>query len=453
LKKIPLSLGPLSAAGYSVRRSFIHWLCEPGQMCRANQVVGYFNLSLEPDGTRPAGPAPFAEERDLQIAIAPRVAGRVKFDASASPGGYLSNLAYNTWEPDTAVAYLEVDGSAADLDEDAGRLRLLMLAGRRMTPLVSVHSGLLSGWHSRLRGWWCENGEMPVTLLSMCICDATGVILGEQSAFLEMFRRETAPSQLVFVPDHPLAPAAPALLDQLNRSPAQFRAISDNLRLFLSEGGIEPTADDWTFAGTMLSALQSSPIRDGYNIISASGLNRCGPADAILLSLHSEPPSVLRHKTLGYRIHVMRHYQVTAGPALRGWFAKAFEPVPRTTEDIKADYEKVIDAIEKTTGAKIIVLNRMSTSGDENISAYAPFDAPMSGTLANIASKELNLMLHDLAADRNVAIVDVDAMAAEIGGREHLPDGVHQSGAMQEIIRAELMHILKDVRSENAVAK
>jgi hypothetical protein len=91
----------------------------------------------------------------------------------------------------------------------------------------------------------------------------------------------------------------------------------------------------------------------------------------------------------------------------------------------------------------------MSTSGDESISTYAPFDPPMSGILANIASKELNLMLHDLAAGRNVALVDVDAIAADIGGGEHLPDGVHQSRAMQDILRAEILHVLDDLRPES----
>jgi len=88
----------------------------------------------------------------------------------------------------------------------------------------------------------------------------------------------------------------------------------------------------------------------------------------------------------------------------------------------------------------------MSTSGDENISTYAPFDSPLSGTLANIASKELNLMLHDVAANRSISIVDVDAIAADIGGGEHLPDGVHQSREMQQILRSEILHILNDLR-------
>jgi hypothetical protein len=214
----------------------------------------------------------------------------------------------------------------------------------------------------------------------------------------------------------------------------------------IAKSGSVPTAEDWMFAGTMLSVMERCPMRDTYDLLSDSGLTRGKPADAVLLSLHSEPPSLLRHKTLGYRVHVLRHHQTAAGPAVRSWLANAFEPVPRTVDDIKADYEKLLAAIAKTTGARVLVLNRMSTSGDEDISTYAPFDAPLSATLANVASKELNLMLHDVAANRNVSILDLDAIAADVGGGEHLPDGIHQSKLLQDILRQEILHALDDLR-------
>ncbi len=441
--KIPLRLGPLKAEGYGIHRSGVRWLCEPGQMCQANQVVAYFNLSIEPTGARPNGPSPFGEEREFQVACAPRVGGRLKYDTASAPGGYLSVLAFNTWDAETELGQLEMDSTSTEQDDDPGRLRLLMLAGRRMAELVDVHSGLLPGWHSRSRGWWCEEGEKPVTLLSLGICDITGVILGERCAFLEMFRSERQPRQFVFVPDHPVAPAAPVLLDQLERTPALCKAMAADLQTGLHKAGAVPTADDWLFAGTLLSTQQYSPIRENYDLLSASGLTRSGPAEAILLSLSAEPPAILQHRTLGYRLNFLRHHQTAAGPAIRNWLAAAFEPVERTTDSIKADYEKLIDAIERTTGARVIIINRMSTSGKENISCYAPFDSPMSATLANIAAKELDLMLHDLAADRDVAVLDVDAIAADIGGGEHLPDGIHQSRALQDVLRQEILHFMR----------
>jgi hypothetical protein len=446
--EIPLRLGPLRADGYKIHRSGVRWLCESGQMCRANQIVAYFNLTIEPDGKKPGAPSPFGDERQLQVACAPRVDGRLFYDPASAPGGYLSVIGLNAWDAGTILGNLEIAGSPVPTDSDPERLRLLFLAGRRMNPLVDVHSGLLPGWNGRSRGWWADQDATPVTLLSLGICDVTGVIMGEEGAFLEMFQAEADSTHLVFVPDHPIAPSAPVLLDQLERSPAQFKAISADLQAALFKPGTTPTPDDLSFAGTLLSAMQRNPIRDTYDLLSATGLKRSGPADAVLLSLSAEPPAILRHKTLGYRMHILQHHQNATGPAIRAWLANAFEPISRTTADIKSDYEKLITAIEKSTGARVLILNRMSTSGDEDISSYAPFDAPMSSTLANIASKELNLMLHDIAANRNVAIVDADAIAAEIGGGEHLPDGIHQSKAMQDVLRGEILYFLQDLRSE-----
>ena len=70
----------------------------------------------------------------------------------------------------------------------------------------------------------------------------------------------------------------------------------------------------------------------------------------------------------------------------------------------------------------------------------------MSNTLSLVAAKETNLMLQDIADERKLYIVDVDAIAADIGGREHLPDGIHQSGLMQMLLRQELLSILSDLR-------
>jgi len=143
----------------------------------------------------------------------------------------------------------------------------------------------------------------------------------------------------------------------------------------------------------------------------------------------------------------MRHHQAAAGPAVREWLGEAFVSVRRSIDDIKRDYEAFVDNMARITGARAIILNRMSTSGHEDISSYAPFDAPMSDTLATVASKELNLMLDDVADKRELYIVDVDAIAAEIGAGEHLPDGIHQSGPMQMLLRQEILRILAHLQA------
>ena len=427
-------------------RSGIRWLIQPGQYCRANQIFAYCNISLTATGIRMnGGLPPFAEEMELQVAFAPRVAGRISGGAGAERGGYLNVLGVDVWDDGAVIAHLEIE---AEPDVDAGRLRLLMLAGRRMTDLADVHSGLLPGWHSRTRGWWCDEAEVPVSLLSLGVCDATGVVIGEHCAFAEMFEAATAATQMVFVPDHPLVPAAPVLLDQLERKPAQFQAIAADMHRFLSDSSVIPTAEDWMVSGALLSVLQRSPIQDAYNLLTPSGTVRTGPADAVLLSLSSEPQSILRHKSLGYHVQIFRHHLGAAGPVFRAWLGSAFETVKRSIDDVRGDYERLLDAMQTTTGARALVINRMSTSGYEDISSYSSFDAPMSDTLSSIAAKEYNLMLHDLAEHRDLAIIDVDAIAADLGGAEHLPDGIHQSGLIQAALRVEILHALEDLRSQ-----
>lgn len=453
MTSIELHLGPLHAAGYNILRSGVRWLFDSGHYCRPNQIFAYCNITLEPASGRLSGPPPFAEELELQIAFASRIGGRVSANASTARGGYLSVRTVDVWDPDTVVASIEPDPEAGDPVGDPSRLRLLALAGRRMTDLAVTHSGLLPGWHGRSRGWWCEAGETPVTLLSLGVCDAAGLVQGEDCAFSDMFEATQTAAQMVYIPDHPLAPATPLLLDQLQRTPAQFDAIAADLKSFFERSTTPPTPNDLIFAGTVLSVMQRNPIRDGYSIFSANGLARLGPADAVLLSLAVEPNSILRHRKLGYPIHIMRHHQAAAGPAFKAWLTESFEPVRRSVDDLKRDYETLIDKIARTTGGRVIILNRMSTSGYEDVSSYLPFDAPMSETLSLVAAKEWNLMLEDIADERDLDIVDVDAIAADIGGGEHLPDSIHQSGLMQTLLRREVLNYLGNLpRAEAPLA-
>ena len=438
---LPLKLGPLAPHSV-IRRSGVRWLCEDGYVCRRNEVIAYCNISVERSGSVRLGAAPFADEAELQIGFAPRIPGRLRIAAGSAPGGFLELMGgVHHWDPDAVLAHLEpVDEDDEPADADAETLRLVMLAGRRMSGLVDVHSGMLPGWHNRAREWWWDRPGELSTLLSLGICDATGVVRGDRAAFLEMFEAATRPAQVVFVPDHPIAPCAPVLVEQFTRTQADYQAIASEVMRALTDTRRTPTPDDLMFAGALLSALERSPMRESYELLTSAGFCKQRPADAILLSLNAEAPSLLRHKKLGFHLHILHHHQAAAGPVMREWLGSSFERVKRTVDDIRRDYRQLFDTV---SGARFLILNRMSTSGQEDLSSYTAFDPPMSETLANIASKELNLMLHDLAAERDFSIIDVDAIAAELGGAQHLPDGIHQSGAMQAVLRSEILHILE----------
>src|SRR5258707_15001279 len=110
------------------------------------------------------------EGRDFQIAFAPRVAGRLRKAPDASQGGFLDRLQYyQTWWPEFSIGELECGSRRARDDATAEPLALLMLAGRRMSELAEVRSGLLTGWHDRSRGWWSDAGGPFGTILSIGI--------------------------------------------------------------------------------------------------------------------------------------------------------------------------------------------------------------------------------------------------------------------------------------------
>ena len=178
-------------------------------------------------------------------------------------------------------------------------------------------------------------------------------------------------------------------------------------------------------------------------MLTRTGLRSAGPADAVMLSLGSEAEFVLRHRKLGYIVRCHDFRIAESGPAVRAWLQSNFERLKRTPGDIQRDYRTLIDAVRVRSDTKFLILNRMSTSGSETIYNYAPFDRPMGETLSSIRSKELNLMLHDLARERDVSIVDLDGIAADFGAMSHLPDGVHSSGALQTEMRGEILRILR----------
>jgi hypothetical protein len=437
---LPLSLGPLAADGFKVRRSGIHWLCSDGYESRPNEVIAYCNLSLERTSRRRAGNFPMADELEFQVALAPRCGGRIQTSRKDSPGGYLNTFGLHGWNPDEIVGY--IDSGLASPSRNACQLRLMLLAGRRMNGLADVDYGLLPGWHSRSRAWWGDEQGPLSTLLCLGICDAAGIIRGNSIPFIETFETCQNPTQVVYVPDHPVLPSAPILLEQLERTSAQKRAIAADLVSALTASRTPATADDWFFSGTLQSFFEHSPMLDTYDVLTPTGLRQLGPPQAILLSLSAEILSVLRHKKLGYSLQMLRHRQASAGPAIRSWLDSAFEPLKRSVDDVRRDYRQLVEAVAARTGARILILNRMSTSGYEDILSYAPFDAPMRETLENIAAKEMNLMLHDLADECDCSIIDVDVMAAQLGGATHLPDGIHHSAAMQAALRSEIMQAL-----------
>ncbi len=444
MTSLALRTGPLAVSGYTVRRSGIRWLREDGHLCRRGEVIAYCNIRLAPIGRTDKATDPFAEERrDFQVAFATRAGGRLRKAAGTTRGGLVDQLPMlATWTPDLVIGELE-EATGPHGEPLDGELRLLFLAGRRVTELAEMRSGLLSGWHERSRAWWGDRADRFGTVLSLGNCEQPGVIRGEQNAFLELLEAVTGPAHAVLTADLAMVPSSAVVLEQLRRTPAEFAEISQDFARTFSAVPTTAAPSDWIFGALLMSALGRSPLSEEYDILDRGGLKRAGPPDAVILSLGSELPIRLRHRRLGYALNSNPFRLIEAGPAARAWLQSNFEPVRLAPDRIGQDYRDLIDAARARHPTQFLIMNLLSTSNGEDIQNYAAFDGPLRNTLASVRAKELNLMLHDLARERDVEIIDVDAIAADLGSLAHVPDGLHHSGLMQAEIRSEILRVLR----------
>jgi len=424
---IALKLGPLAVPGFKVSRSGLRWLCADGRRVRAHEIVAFCNIAMSGGAAKP-----FAEEAfDLQVAFAPTVAGRIRYAAEASRGGYIDRLPGGVWDPDLVWAHIEdVEGEADTPDVPA----LLFLAGRRFTEIAEDRSGLLTGWHDRARAWWGDGAGG--TLLGAGICELDAILRGP-IAFAEMFALAAGPAQIVLSQDEPLVPCAAVLAERLARSPDDVAAIRADMATGLTG---DAGAQDWLFMGALLNGLERAPLTEAHDIVTRSGLARTKPVDAVCLSLTAELPRAARHRRLGYTLNLHNFRLAAAPPAVRCWLRASFEPFTRTAEDVARDYRTLIAALGDRP---MFVVNALSSPAHERITSYRDLDDRTMRGLASVHAKTLNLMLHDLRQDFGVEIVDADAIAADMGMAAHLPDGVHGSGALYGEIREELVRLLR----------
>ncbi len=431
---IPLRVGPLVLPGYRIQHSGVHWLCDDGHQCRPGENVAFFNVGFVRTSAPRDAPDPFGEgERELQLALATPIGGCLHRSQYSSFGGFFDQFELFVWNPDFAIGGIEPN-PGQNPDAADCQLRLLMTSGGG----TSNRSGLAG------RAWRVE-GDGPIgTLLSLGICELGGVVRGDRFAFEDILDAVKGPAHVVYVSDEALVPNARLVAEQIRRTQAERAEIARDLAAALAGGPVTPTPGDWIVAGEILRALQSSPIASHYDVLTRNGLRRTGPPDAIILSLRAEGPEILRHRRLGYVLQCHNYRIESAGPAIPAWLRANFEPIMRSVADIRADYDALIALIrDKAPSAQILIHNVMSTSGYEDLETYAMLDASMYASLASVRDKELNLMLHDLARKRDIAIIDADAIAADLGGvRCFTTDAVHQSGLMQTEIRAEILRIL-----------
>jgi len=290
---------------------------------------------------------PFAgEAADLHAILTTPRAGLLRHQGGASLGGELDYQVYaGAWDPDAPIGTLDGD--------DPAPLRLSFAAGRRVTDMAGDRTGLLSGWHSQVRAWHGE-AVPETTILNLGICETAGVFRGDRQAFLELLEASPAPIQAISQGDQALG--------RLTATPGDQARIAADLAQGLPRAGV-PGPQDYMTAGALLDALAQCPITQHTDVITRATLTRASPPATIVLSSLAEAPTLLRHRKLGYVVNLHAFRIATAGEAMRVWLRTAFEPLRRTLGDIGDDYRALARAVAARTGARLLVVNALSSSG------------------------------------------------------------------------------------------
>lgn len=441
-----LRLGALAGGGQLVNRSGFRWLCGDGQPFAAGDVLAYCNIALG-GARKPLGALGRVdgEQLDFQVALVAAAAGRLRRLPGGEFGGWQDRQEMFAWKDDDVVAAIEPAGG---VDTTAPLARHHFLAGRRACELAEDRSGLMTGWHDRGRAWRQGGpgraGGPTATVLGLGSCDLFSILRGERGAFLEMLGEAGGPAHVVETPDRPLVHSARVIVEQLARGQTQREALAEVFARAIAQAPARLSPSDWTFLAMSLQALSRSPTAETYEILAPSGVETTGPADTVVLSLVSEPTEHLRHKRLGFSFACHGFRLAWQGQALRDWFREHFDFAPYTIDDVRRDYLEMARLLRRDNPRRqIIVLNRVSTFRGEDIVSYAPFEGALGDTLRGYRARELNAMLDDAAREADIDIVDVDAIAADMGVIVNVPDGAHQNGPMQREVRAELLAALR----------
>ncbi|MGO9595215.1 MAG: hypothetical protein ACLQFT_06655 [Steroidobacteraceae bacterium] len=437
---LDLTLGPLTCDNFVIYRSGLRWLVSDGHVCRAGEPIAFCNIGLRSSDGKIRSTAPFpGEQTDLQLTLAAPMPGTLHQLPDASRGGWLDQLdRYQHWSERFVPGSLDITAGA----DNRSRWQLIFSAGERMTELAEDRSGRLTGWRRIRRAWHGERSDHG-TLVSLGTCEQNGIFLGEQHDFSELLAASPGSLHVIHVGDENLVPAAGVLADRMRRNVATNALLAADMTQAVLGGPVTPGPADWHYAGSALSALTRCPLSERYDLLTRQGLSPPVAINAVVLSVNAEPKVVLRHRKLGYRAYWHRFRVDTTGQAIRNWLNVSFEPLSRTIDDIQTDLRELRKLLAERGVKHVLIMNALSTSGGESIFTYAPFSQALGDELPSVRAKELNLMLHDLAEETDIAIVDVDSIAAGLGAAAHLPDGVHQSGPMQDEVRGEILHILE----------
>ena len=426
---LPVTLSLACPKNWQQFRSSFTWLVADGARCISGQALArcIFNFIATPVNS--AWPD---LQNSLQIVVVATCDGIVRHAAGSSQGGWRDLFESRAYEAGEVIGEIIPDAAGT-----VSANICLMINSQRMTSLVDDRESLWSGWHYRQRIWRLGAAPPQRTLLALGICELTHALRGADHAFSEMLSRFTEPVQLVTRDDVPLVTSARIALEQLTRTEEEGALIWNDLQKGLIESGGALTPDDWMVAGSLGRMLTDRAIVEGFPVLSAQGITQSAPADCVVMSMLAESPIQLRHKRLGYHMHMHRWLYFRLPQSMQLWIQQNFEQVRISLEELERDYVALCERL-RSNGRRLCLLNNIASHRSERIERYFHFEGRLEDQLASFRNLSLNLMADRLVAREGLQVVDVDALAAELGIWEQSPDRMHHGVLLEHRICSEL---------------
>ena len=195
------------------------------------------------------------------------------------------------------------------------------LAGRRVTEIAEVRSGLLTGWHDRSRGWWGDaaGADNPAHCSASGSATRPASIRGEHFAFLEMFEAVRVRRRSSYCPDDALVHCAPVLTDQLLRTPAADRGDRHRLRDDVLDRCDHAGAGRLDFCRSACCQRCSAPLsRTATKFLLGADCDTPDPPKRCSCRSTPSHRCIFRHRKLGYALYFHEFRLKDLGP--RGEF-------------------------------------------------------------------------------------------------------------------------------------
>jgi hypothetical protein len=416
--------------GFEPLRAEVSWWLSDGAPCAPRQPVA--SIAIASDALDRAAP----QGTELRALLLAPCQGTLH-PIQTPRAGWGAHFPRHPWTTGERLATL--DASAVSELGTVLPFEVAMVTLQRLHPAFEDRRPYPGGPYRLAHGWWGPHGwSGPCrTLLSLGNCEQLGLFAGNAGDFSAWLGALAGPLSIVYKPDRIVVPSAGALLSALQMDDTTRRRAAEEFGAWFhrhvdAAGAGNPTA--WLGSAALAQEVLGTPVlRSSFALVDGTGQCVEQRPAVVFLSLASELAAELRHRKLGYTISVPA-FHFSKNPDIRQTLLGRFELVRPSVTEIGDRLRAVIAWIRRETGARVVLFNL--TSQLDRIWDWSAVDRP--SDVLSVRLMDLNLAAWDLARQDGCDVVDVEALALDVGLAAAYPDGVHPSAELEARVRSVL---------------